>query len=696
MVRMSASAPRSLAEQLRAWPEERLARLFALRPDVAQPAPQDSAQLASRLSGRSSVLRAVDGLSLTELAVLDALVALDGTASLSRLQQVVLAEPASVAAAVELLLDTALAWGDEEQVRVLSVARDVVGTTISGLGERLAALPRGSTIEDALAERDGRTTTKPVDQPPPLLTASRTARLVEHAGAGAAAELVRLVGDLLESWGSPTPGPPGVLRTGGLSVRDHRAAARMLGLEEDQAAMVVELAGAAGLLAAGALDDGDEAWLPTDAYDAWRRLDVAEAWSSLAAAWLRSPRLRGALGRDRRPHHVLAPGSERSWLPEVRREVLAELVALEPGEGLEGAAGEESLLARVRWRRPRRPAGRTQAVAVTWADAALLGIVGLGSPTTFGRRLIEEGVDAAAAALSPLLPDPVDHVLLQADLTAVAPGPLESDLADQIAAVAEVESRGAATVYRFTGSSVRRAMDVGWAAADVHDLLRTRSRTPVPQALTYLVDDVARRFGTLRVGAAASFLRSDDEAALAALAKDSRAAGWGVRLLAPTVAIADTPVGVLLPRLRELGLAPVVEAPDGTVRLARPDALRTRTPQQSRSSRQGAARPRTAGSEAASAAARAVRAGDAAAAVRPRTLDGARLSPTEVVASLREATEAGEAVWIEYVDADGRTRELVVEPRRVGDGVVAALDHRSDRMRDFALHRIAGVRAIST
>ena len=40
------------------------------------------------------------------------------------------------------------------------------------------------------------------------------------------------------------------------------------------------------------------------------------------------------------------------------------------------------------------------------------------------------------------------------------------------------------------------------------------SRTPVPQPLTYLIDDVARRHGLLRVGAAGTYLRCDDPAVL--------------------------------------------------------------------------------------------------------------------------------------------------------------------------------------
>ena len=70
---------------------------------------------------------------------------------------------------------------------------------------------------------------------------------------------------------------------------------------------------------------------------------------------------------------------------------------------------------------------------------------------------------------------------------------------------ADVESRGTATVYRFGADSVRRALDAGTTADEC--TLEEASPNGVPQPLSYLVRDVARRHGLVRVGRASSFLR---------------------------------------------------------------------------------------------------------------------------------------------------------------------------------------------
>lgn len=754
---MSTTGFRTLADQLRSWPDERLSRLLVARPDLATPAPHDSAQLASRAATRSSLLRALDQLTRAELSVLDALVVV-GHTSEAGLATVVRAAPDSVGAALARLLDLALVWEAPPGVRALTAVAEALtqgggATAISGLrpvsedppapeeverrldelspaarallehvlesggeattgsarhtvlpedaqtpAEELLArrllIPRSGGVvvlpgEVGIALRGGRTTTEPVDEEPPLATSARAAAVVDRAAAGAAFETVRRVELLLDQWGLT---PPGALRGGGLGVRDLRSTATQLHVDEPTAALLVEVAAAAGLLATAADPDGNPAWIPTDAFDQWTAQPVVDRWATLVRAWLDSPRLPGLVGsRDPagKVWNALAPELAGVHQVESRRMALDALAELPEGEVLATGTGVPSLVSRIAWRRPRRP--RTRAAQVAWAveEATALGLGALGGLATYARQLLAGDEAAGLATLAALLPQPVDHVLLQADLTAVAPGPLESQLARQLQLVADVESRGGATVYRFTPGSVRRALDTGWTAAEVHDFVAGVSRTPVPQPLTYLVDDTARTFGSIRVGHAEAFLRADDEAALTELLHHPRASTLGLRRLAPTVLISSTPLDVLLPRLRELGAAPVVEAADGTVHVARPDLLRARTPREHRVRAAKVARETAHAAHAVTA----IRAGDRAESSRSLSpgKPAAVLTPSGSMAALREAAEAGETVLIGYLDNQGTRSERLVDPVRVEGGSLTAYDHRSDDVRTFAVHRITTV-----
>ncbi|KPI10961.1 hypothetical protein OK074_9067, partial [Actinobacteria bacterium OK074] len=479
-------------------------------------------------------------------------------------------------------------------------------------------LPR----EVALHLRGGRAhrATEPL---PPAVEAAAVHRpqVVDSTAAGQAYTALATVEELLKDWDE---GGPAVLRAGGLSVRDLKRTAVALDLPEPVAAFWVELAYAAGLLASDG--EADERYAATPAYDEWLALPVAERWSRLATAWLTATRTSGLVGgRDGKDRTLsaLGPGLDRSAAPEVRHRVLALLAALPEGT----APAPDSLLARLRWERPLRGPHRdddlrTRLARWTLTEAESLGITGRGALSTHGRALLalpaepptptppttasgpgdklpthprghhseplplprtpaEQAAATATATaratrlLAPLLPEPLDHVLLQADLTAVAPGPLQRPLADTLDVLADVESKGGATVYRFTPASVRRALDTGRTASDLQEFLTAHSRTPVPQPLAYLIDDVARRHGRLRIGVASAYVRCDDDALLNEILADKRSTPLKLRRLAPTVLAAQTDPSSLLEGLRTMGYAPAAESADGDVLIARAHAHRT-------------------------------------------------------------------------------------------------------------------------
>ncbi|HET6986723.1 MAG TPA: helicase-associated domain-containing protein, partial [Kribbella sp.] len=623
--------PRTLAEALRAWDDAALGHLLQKRPDLAMPIPADTGQLAARATTNASAARAINRLDEFGVDLLESLSALPEPVDLAALAAGVDQPVEVVRPRVAELLDLALVWGSEDDLRPIRAVHELLGPTPAGLGpvttrhfgdldklideagpdaravlDKLTWGPPTGSVEKAerpvtiasartpverllarglvvpkdantvvlprqigLHLRGGRVlaSTRPV--PPPLDGKKVSAAIADRAAAGAALDLVRLVDRALEQLGSE---PPPVLRTGGIGVRELRSLAGKIGAEEQPTAAVLEIAYAAGLLAAVEVGTS-EMWLPTSVYDDWLELDLAHRWAQLVFAWFGGLRAIGLIGRRdsggataaarERLINALAPDLERLLAPEVRVLTLQALAEAGPGT----APATESVVTWVAWHRPRR-GGQFRDDLVDWSitEAALLGVTGLGALAEHARPLLqpEPTVDDLAEAISPLVPEPVSEVLLQADLTAVAPGPLVRAVQEELSAMADVESHGGAAVYRFSEGSVRRAFDLGRTADQLHKWLAEHSRTPVPQPLTYLIDDVARRHGVLRIGTASTYLRCDDETVLTQLV-NTNLPGIRFRRLAPTVVVSPSPPDMVLSRLREAGLAPLAETFDGVV-----------------------------------------------------------------------------------------------------------------------------------
>jgi hypothetical protein len=731
----------SLADWLGSASDDELAALLQARRDLATPPPSDSTVLAMRAGTAGSTARALEDLDTFTLAVLDALLVADADTEAVPVDKVAALVGVDPGPALDRLRGRAVVWGDDDAVRVVPVARELVGPFPAALGasvpelanvelgdlgedERsvLGALAVGPpigrsrdaltrvSVEDAktpvqrllarglLLRRDADTVELPCEvalvlrggrscspgalREPELPTNPHGQSTVDEAAGGEAAEFLRQLESLLTLWSEQ---PPPLLKSGGLGVRELRKVAREIEVDDTRAILLVELAFGAGLVA----DSGTTTpeWVPTTLTDSWLTSAPGQRWLTLAQAWLELPRLPGLAGQRDAKDKAMAPLSDdlrRPLAPITRRRVLEALADLPAGAGVKSV---DELVAVLAWRAPRR-GGRLRDETVRWtmAEAATLGVIALGALTTAAAALLADDRTRALSAMVDAMPAPIDHVLVQADLTVVAPGPLEPELAAEIRIVADVESAGHATVYRITEHTVRRALDTGKTADELHELFRKRSATPVPQSLTYLIDDVARRHGRLRGGAAAAFLRCDDEVLLAEVLGNPVAVAYELRKIAPTVLVSPVPLADVLDGLRAAGFAPAAEGPDGRVLDLRPSGRRI--PARARAARRVLPEPNGANPDQLAQVIAHLRAGDRAASRRRgaevRLPGGGGGSDTAAtIALLARATRERREVWIGFVDSHGTASQRIVTPAHVGGGVL----HSTDDER-YPLHRI--------
>ncbi|MFD5276858.1 helicase-associated domain-containing protein [Pseudarthrobacter sp. NPDC058362] len=421
--------------------------------------------------------------------------------------------------------------------------------------------------------------------PPVPRLGTTTAALRRNAALGAIAETLRLASELLQAVRDQ---PLATLRSGGVGVRELRRLAEQLRVDQPRAGVLLELCGLAGLIR---LDVDSSSWVQPPELE-WLALPRQEQWLWLVNAWLASERVPslvgqpisgpGAAQRTASGSSIVALSAEaqrpdapvvRKRILEILHELTTEAAGSDSGGGAAPVLDAAAVLQRAEWSQPRMARRFSSLIRGVLVEAELLGLVGSGALSQLGSALAQDDPDAALAILGEHLPAELNHVLLQADLTAVAPGYLSPALAGKLQVMADAEGQGPATIYRFSVDSVRRALDSGYDAAGLLGFLREHSATAVPQPLQYLVEDTAARHGRLRVGQAASFIQSEDEAALEELLAGPKAAALGLVRIAPTVLLSMAAPRDTAHALRSLGLSPAVDGmEDPTLRLRKAPA----------------------------------------------------------------------------------------------------------------------------
>lgn len=200
-------------------------------------------------------------------------------------------------------------------------------------------------------------------------------------------------------------------------------------------------------------------------------------------------------------------------------------------------------------------------------EAELLGVLARGALSPLGTALLEADMAGLTAVCRRLLPTATRTARIGADLTAVVTGTPSAPLAALLDSVADRETSGTASVWRFSAGSVRRALDAGHSPDGLTADLAAVASGPLPQPLSYLIADTARGHGRVRIAPAACVIHGEEPALLTELAAHRKLGKLGLRQLAPTVLVSRSPIDATLAALRAEGYAPVAETADGTVRI---------------------------------------------------------------------------------------------------------------------------------
>lgn len=414
-----------------------------------------------------------------------------------------------------------------------------------------AELPREVAVACWLAEHELVLTGRPAVPPAEVDqdTAGRTSR-------AAAQEALREVTSVLDEARSA---PIAALKKGGIGTRERVRLAKRLSIAPDVLPLWIDLAYAAGLLALT-----DKGYAPTQLYPAWRAAEPSHRWATLAQAWYgleHAPTSR-AVDEDRDLPPPLPLGSAAGFL---RRALLR---AARSGASVRATGAE------IDWFFPvhgYEPELRDDKVAAAVREAELLGVVATDVVSELGEHLLaggegmfEEAVAELAGRCARLLPEAPCSVILQSDLTVVVSGQPGAAVVRLLQDSAVAETHGAAGTWRFTPASVRGAFDAGWTADDLLTELKTISSHPVPQPLEYLVNDVARRHGQVRVRGMRSCVIAD-EALVTEILHTRALHRLHLSQLAPTVLASPKDLQEVLTRLRAAGLSPVPEDATGAV-----------------------------------------------------------------------------------------------------------------------------------
>ena len=413
---------------------------------------------------------------------------------------------------------------------------------------------------------------------------------------------------------------------GSMGLPDVKRLSSHLGKSKEYVKAIVELAKVSGVVAIS-----EKRFHPTDLADSWIAADPKNRWQVLANAWLA---ILGASGAKELALQ-LAQNPTKS---------LAELV----GSSFPLVnASAQSRIARV----------------AELADA--IGVSGNGFAASWLGVVLAGKVAVAAKSVDQRLPAQQERIIVQADLSIIAPGPLSSTLEIELRKFTDTENIGLATGYRISPLSISCGLEEGMTEKQIRTLLEKLSGSAIPQPVDYLISETAARFGRLKIAAheSGSKLNSTDELLATQILMDSKLKSFGLRKSEGEIVSLLEPES-LYHALRENGYLAI--RVDGYGKVIAPSALHKNN-------------SHTAMFE------------DQLARLRKQDLEIADQAPESDVDRKIQLALASKSILLVEINANGKVMNFVLEPIGLANGRLRARDRKADIERTLPVSAITSI-----
>ena len=300
--------------------------------------------------------------------------------------------------------------------------------------------------------------------------------------------------------------------------------------------------------------------------------------------------------------------------------------------------------------------------------AELIGLTSNGIAQPWMFSALKGDLKAAAVAIAKHMPALQSRVILQTDLSIVAPGPLEVAAEDRLREFAQAESIGLASHFRLTPLSVSYALERGHSIDQIRDSLIELSGNALPQPVEYLLNDVVRRFGRIKVvtdeSGGGAYIKVADATLAIELANDLRHRIIALRQIDPTTLYSKYTADVVYFTLRDYGHLAVRANQDDSV--ISPERIN------SQSEKVAAVDPVQA----------------LVAKLRLADADSGDGENEMMLRQLQLAIKNKSAIAVSYLGKDGTEHRFILEPVAISNGRLRSRDKKADIERTLPLANI--------